>query len=94
MSDFTVGCRQHATAAWSAAGSFPDKYAQWKKGPSVGGRAQRGCLGFLIFGIAYIVVPLMVFLCVEIVVVGYALLLTLLWGIGASVDAVRPGRRR
>ena len=76
-------------AAWNSATSWPDKYSKWKKGPGIGGRAQRGCLGFLIFGIVYIFVPLLVFICVETVLVTYALLASLLWGVGATVDSIR-----
>lgn len=91
MSGFTSACQRQAAASWTAAGAFPEKYSAWKKGPSLGGRAQRGCLGFLIFGIVYIVVPLMVFLAVEAAIVAYALLMSALWGIGAVVDSIRHG---
>ena len=89
MSGFTDSCRQQATGAWGVAGSFPDKYGAWKNGPGVSGRAQRGCLGFLIFGIAYVFVPLVIFIAVEAVIVAYALLLTVLWGLGAAADGLR-----
>lgn len=91
MSGFTSACQGQATAAWKAAGAFPEKYSTWKKEPSLGGRAQRGCLGFLIFGIIYVIVPLMVFLAVEAAIVAYALLLSALWGVGAVIDSARHG---
>lgn len=87
--DFTTACRDQATEAWRAATSWPDRYANWKKGPSVGDRAQRGCLGFLIFGIVYVFVPLMVFVCVETVLLAYALLFSALWGVGTVVERMR-----
>lgn len=93
MSGFTASCRAQALGAWNAAGSWPERYGAWKHGPSAGGRAQRGCLGFLIFGIAYIVVPMLILVCVETVLVGYALIASALWGVGSMVDGA-TGRRR
>lgn len=92
MSGFTSSCRGQTSGALRAAGAFPEKYAAWKRGPGVGGRAQRGCLGFLIFGIAYIFVPLILFLCVEVVLLVYAALMGVLWGLGAAIDGA-AGRR-
>jgi hypothetical protein len=92
MSSFTAACRDQARSAWGAAASFPDKYSAWKKGPSVGDRAQRGCLGFLIFGIGYVLVPFVIFLFVEVAVIGYALFVSALWGTGALVDSA--GKRK
>jgi hypothetical protein len=93
MSGFTVACRDQARGAWGAAASWPDKYSKWKKEPSVGDKAQRGCLGFLIFGIVYIFVPMIIFLFVETALVAYALLVSLLWGIGTVVDGAAARRR-
>jgi hypothetical protein len=93
-SGFTVACKDQARGAWGAAASWPDKYSKWKKEPSVGDKAQRGCLGFLIFGVGYILLPLIVFLFAEIVIVAYALLVSLLWGIGTVVDSAAARRRR
>jgi hypothetical protein len=92
MSGFTRGCRSQAAGAWQLAGSLPQKYSAWKKGPSLAGRAERGCLGCAIFGVGYLLVPITVFVFVELAVCGYALLATLLWGIGSGVDLL--ARRR
>jgi hypothetical protein len=92
LSDFTDSCRTQARAAWSTAGSFPDRYSRWKKEPGLSGRAQRGCLGVLIFGLVYVFVPLVIFLFVETVIIAWALLLSLLWGVGAAVDGVRRSK--
>jgi hypothetical protein len=46
----------------------------------------------MIFGLVYIVVPLTIFLAVEMVLVGYAVLASALWGIGAAVDGVAGGK--
>lgn len=78
MSSFADGCRRQASAAWRGVGSFPASYSKWKTGPSAGQRAQRGCLGFLFFGVLYIFIPLMVFLAVEAVLVAWALLMSLI----------------
>lgn len=86
MSGFTDACRAQAVGAWRTTGAWPEKYTSWKKGPGPSGRAQRGCLGFLIFGVVYIFLPLLIFLAVAMVLVAYALLMSLLWGIGATVD--------
>jgi hypothetical protein len=94
MSAFTAARRDQKQSAWKAATSWPDRYAAWKKGPSLSGRAQRGCLGTLIFGVVYIFMPLLVFLCVETVLLAYALLMSALWGIGAIVDgATQRGKK-
>jgi hypothetical protein len=93
MSGFTVACRDQARGAWGAAASWPDKYSKWKKEPSVGDKAQRGCLGFLIFGVGYILLPMIALLFVEIVIVAYALFVSLLWGIGTVVDGAAARRR-
>ena len=88
MSAFTEGCRDQAHAAWGAAASWPDRYAAWKSGPSVGGRAQRGCLGVLIFGLIYVFVPLLIFFAVETALLLYAALMSALWGAGTLVDSI------
>ena len=92
MSNFAEACATHAASAWRAVGSFPEKYSKWKKEPSTGQKAQRGCLGFLIFGIAYIFVPMIMFLFIEAVLVAYALLVSLLWGVTAGISVIM-GRR-
>ncbi|MGH7690210.1 MAG: hypothetical protein ACREN3_11445 [Gemmatimonadaceae bacterium] len=94
MSDFTAACEHQARTAWGAAMSWPDRYAKWKNAPSLSGRAQRGCLGMLIFGVVYVFVPLIVFVCVETVLLGYALLASVLWGVGAVVDGATRRRSK
>ena len=93
MGGLTDTCHAQANGAWEAATSLPDRYAAWKKGPSIGGRAQRGCLGVLLFGVVYVFLPLLVFLFVEMALIVYALVTGLLWGIGAAVDGAIARRR-
>lgn len=92
MSGFTVACRDQARGAWERRRRGRTNTPNAKKEPSVGDKAQRGCLGFLIFGIVYIFVPMIIFLFVETAIVAYALLVSLLWGIGTVVDGAAARR--
>jgi hypothetical protein len=92
MSAFTTSCKAAALGGWAATASWPARYENWKRGPSLGGRAQRGCLGFLIFGVVYVFVPLMVLFMIEMVLITYALIASALWGAGAAVDGITGSR--
>ncbi|MHB1950254.1 MAG: hypothetical protein ACYCQK_02115 [Acidiferrobacteraceae bacterium] len=92
MSAFTDGCRTASLAAWAAAGNWPQRYGMWKRAPGIGGRAQRGCLGTMLFGVGYFLLPLMIYLLVEMVIVAWALLASAGWALGGAVDAARRGR--
>ena len=54
---------------------------------------ERGCLGFLIFGIAYVFVPLLIFFAVETVLLLYAALMSVLWGLGVAADSLSKRTR-
>lgn len=70
-------CLREANRAWERVGRFPNSYSRWKNGPSTVQRLQRGCLGWLIFGVLYLFVPLMVFLAVEAVLLTWAVVVSL-----------------
>jgi hypothetical protein len=94
MSGFTEACRDQARAAWGAAASLTDKYSKRNEGRSLGNRAGTGCLGLLVFWVPLFLVLFMVFVAIEAALIAYALLVSLLWGIGTVVDGVAARRRR
>lgn len=82
---------REANRAWGAVGRFPGSYSRWKTGPSTVQRLQRGCLGWLVFGAVYLVVPLTVFLAVEAVLVTWAVLVSLVAVVAVGIGHL--GRR-
>lgn len=94
MSTFEVLFRAQASSAWRATGVWPAKYAKWKN------ERWLPSSPVLAFGLWYIVVDLIVVLAAELIIVGYALLTSALWGVGAAIElplraahrAVRRGR--
>jgi hypothetical protein len=81
-------------SAWRATGAWPAKYAQWKD------ERWLPSSPVLLFGVWYVVINLIVVLTLEFIVVGYALVTSGLWGVGAAVETplravyrvVRQGR--
>lgn len=85
MAGFSDSCVREAERAWGAVGQFPASYGRWKNGPSTAQRLQRGCLGWLLFGVVYLFLPVMVFLAVETVLVTWAVLLTVIAVVAVGV---------
>jgi hypothetical protein len=93
MSAVTDSCRTQAKAAWKATGTFRDRHQEWKERRRPRDRTRRGWFGALLSGLHYIAIPLMIFVCVETVLIAWALILTLLWGLTAIIDAMRRPTR-
>lgn len=93
MSSFTVTMRRMGLSGWRAADSvlrwYSTRGARRRATKTLGRRIGTGCLGYLIFGIAYFFIPLTVFLLAETVVVTYATLVSTLFIVGMIVDGVR-----
>jgi len=65
-------------SAWRATKEWPAKYAQWQD------ERWLPSSPVLVFGLSYLFVNLIVVLVLEFIVVGYALLTSALWGVGAA----------
>lgn len=95
-SNFTANCKRQAMGAWRATVAAPTALArvhrQGKKQDSLSTRAGMGCLGLIVFGFVWFLIPLLAILTVGIVCAAYALVMTILWGIGSAFDGI--GNRR
>jgi hypothetical protein len=92
-SSFTTQCRDIAKKGWASAATWPSKFYDAKRSRSMGQKTSGGCISFLIFGVAFIFVPMMIVIVVEAGIVAYALLFSILWGVGAAVDGINPTNR-
>ncbi|MDA8379482.1 MAG: DUF2510 domain-containing protein [Actinomycetota bacterium] len=95
-SGFSITCKGQAVRAWSA---IPAVYRavriepkEARKQDSLSSRAGMGCLGFLVFGFFWFLIPLLITIAVVGAVAAYAMIFTALWGVGAAIDAVGSGR--
>jgi hypothetical protein len=71
-------------------GQFPGKLLagqkKYKAETPTTKRASNGCLGVLVFGIAYFLLPLIVIVFGEAVLIGWALLVTMIWGLNVLIQ--------
>lgn|GEM_PF-5605846 len=92
QSSFTATCRHQALGAWRGFGKWPTGFANWRKqlhaGESVTSRAGTGCCGCLLMGPVWFMIPFLFSLLVWTGLVVYALVFSVLWGLGAAIDAV------
>jgi len=93
---FSGVCAGHVAQAWKLVFSFPARYSttrrQARAQRSLPNRAGTGCLGFLLFGFVWFFLPLMFVVAAETVLVAYALVVSAVLGIAATVDVFKRKR--
>jgi hypothetical protein len=103
VTGFTELFRAQASSAWRATKTWPLKYANWldKLGQWLGERGpQSNLLGYtgffsaLLLPIIGSLISMLVVLAGECFIVGYALLTSALWGVGAVVEIGPRALRR
>lgn len=80
------------TQAWSAVATWPGRFYAAKRSRTTSQKVSGGCLSFMIFGLAFVIVPLAIVMVVEAVLVVWALLVTLVWLVGTGVSKLKVER--
>jgi hypothetical protein len=95
VSEFTDLFREQALSAWRAARGWPLKYAtqveklgRWvsERGPKNNLLGYTGFFSAILLPIIGSFISVLLVLVAELVIVGYALLTSALWGLGAAIE--------
>jgi hypothetical protein len=95
VSRFTELFRAQALSAWRATKGWPLKYANWldtlgqwlrERGPKNNLLGYTGFVSALLLPIIGSLISVLVVLVAEFILVGYALLTSALWGVGAAIE--------